>query len=249
MNSTIETILHHRSIRKFTNEKLTKEQISLLVRSAQAASTSSYVQAYSIIGVTDTGKRKMLAKLAGEQSYVEESGHFFVFCADLYRHEKMGEWKQEDVTESLESTEKFLVATIDAALAAQNMSIAAESLGLGICYIGGIRNHLAEVDKILGLPKRVIPLFGLCVGYPDHTSSHKQRLPEEHIYHENVYEIEEQVMKQQIAEYDEKISAYYEKRTNGRRKAGWSDQMVSMLAVPKRMDVKEYLLKKGYNKK
>ena len=108
----------------------------------KAASTSSNIQAYSIIGITDPEKKKKLAELAGNQSYVEKNGHFFVFCADLYRHEIVGEMENSDVITSIESTEKFMVTLIDTALAAQNAAIAAESMGLGICYIGGIRNHL-----------------------------------------------------------------------------------------------------------
>lgn len=93
MNNTIETILNHRSIRSFTDELLTAEEIDTLVKSAQAASTSSYVQAYSIIGVTDKEKKRKLAALAGNQPYVENNGHLFVFCADLYRHKKLAEEK------------------------------------------------------------------------------------------------------------------------------------------------------------
>ncbi|MCI2455304.1 nitroreductase family protein, partial [Listeria monocytogenes] len=70
MNKTIETILNHRSIRSFTDERLTEEEVLTLIKSAQAASTSSYVQAYSIIGVTDQKKKAKLAELAGNQPYV-----------------------------------------------------------------------------------------------------------------------------------------------------------------------------------
>lgn len=87
LNKTIETILNHRSIRSFTDERLTEEEVLTLIKSAQAASTSSYVQAYSIIGVTDQEKKAKLAELAGNQPYVEKNGHFFVFCADLKRHD------------------------------------------------------------------------------------------------------------------------------------------------------------------
>lgn len=169
MNQTIDTILNHHSVRKFTDEELTQEQIRLLVEAAQSASTSSFVQAYSIIGVKDKEKKKKLASLAGNQQYVENNGHLFIFCADLYRHTVAAEMegKKEAAQDSIESTEKFMVSLIDAALASQNMAIAAESLGLGICYIGGIRNNLVEVSQLLKTPDHVLPLFALVVGYPD----------------------------------------------------------------------------------
>lgn len=84
-----------------------------------------------------------------------------------------------------------MVSVIDAALAAQNMSIAAESMGLGICYIGGIRNNLNEVSGLLETPEYVLPLFGLVVGHPANLSDKKPRLPLDHIYHENAYQADE----------------------------------------------------------
>src|SRR4051812_27273654 len=120
MNDVITTILNHRSIRQFEDKPLTDEQINTIVSCAQAAATSSFIQAYSIIGIKDKLKKKRLAELAGNQDYVEKNGHFFVFCADLYRHSLIGENEQKNVLPSIESTEKFMVALIDASLAAQN---------------------------------------------------------------------------------------------------------------------------------
>ena len=136
MNQVIETLLQHRSIRRFTDKPLDRGQFEAIVKSAQAASTSSFIQAYSIIGITNQEKKDKLAELAGNQAYVASNGHFFVFCADLHRHMVVGELESENVKDSIESTEKFMVALIDAALAAQNAAVAAESMGLGICYIG-----------------------------------------------------------------------------------------------------------------
>jgi FMN reductase (NADPH) len=249
MNQTIETILSHRSIRNFKNEPLTDEQIHTIVQSAQAASTSSYIQAYTIIGVKDPVKKKKLAELAGNQSYVEENGHFFVFCADLYRHENIGKWEDVDVIPSLESTEKFMVALIDASLAAQNASIAAESMGLGICYIGGIRNDLEAVSEVLTLPHRVIPLFGLAVGHPAADSSVKPRLPLNAVYHEDAYRSDEAGMKAELDRYDETISSYYHERTGGKRSDRWTEQMAKMLSGKKRMYMKEFVEKRGFNKR
>jgi FMN reductase (NADPH) len=249
MNQIIETLLAHRSVRHFEDKPLTKEQIESIVLSAQSASTSSFIQAYSIIGVTDQGKKQKLAELAGNQPYVADNGHFFVFCADLHRHELIGEVEQTDLKDSLESTEKFMVMLIDAALAAQNAAIAAESLGLGICYIGGIRNNLPEVCELLKTPKRVIPLFGMAVGYPKKLNDQKPRLPLSHVYHENEYEQDPAILKQQIAEYDEMISHYYNDRTGGKRKDTWSKQMVDMLSQPRRMYMNEFIKQHGLNLK
>ncbi|MDE5414408.1 oxygen-insensitive NADPH nitroreductase [Alkalihalobacterium chitinilyticum] len=249
MNSTIETILNHKSIRKFQERSLTKEQIETIVKSAQAASTSSFIQAYSIIGVKDQQKKEKLAELAGNQAYVAQNGHFFVFCADLHRHELIGEMEEKDFSGALESTEKFMVSLIDAALVAQNASIAAESMGLGIVYIGGIRNNLEEVCQLLNVPKKVIPLFGLAVGYPDQSPDVKPRLPLAHIYHEDSYNENNSVLKDQLKDYNELISSYYEKRTSGKRKDTWTEQMAQMLSNPKRQYMKDFIEGKGFSRR
>ena len=249
MNQTIETLLSHSSVRHFEDKPLSNEQIEMIVRSAQAASTSSNIQAYSIIGITDPDKKKKLAELAGNQSYVGKNGHFFVFCADLYRHEIIGEIENQDVMTSIESTEKFMVTLIDASLAAQNAAIAAESMGLGVCYIGGIRNHLDEVCDLLKTPQRVIPFFGMAVGYPEKRVDQKPRLPLSHIYHENEYEQDVLKYKSQLEEYNEIVSQYYNERTGGIRKDSWTEQMVGMLGNPRRMYMNEFIKKQGLDKR
>jgi FMN reductase (NADPH) len=241
MNEVIATILNHRSIRHFEDKSLTDEQIKTIVTCAQAAATSSFIQAYSIIGIKDKGKKKKLAELVGNQEYVEKNGHFFVFCADLYRHFIIGEKEHKNVLPSIESTEKFMVALIDASLAAQNAALAAESMGLGICYIGGIRNNLNEVKKLLKTPERVIPLFGLAVGYPTKDSDPKPRLPYEHVYHEDVYEQNREVYMGQLEEYDEVISSYYYQRSGGKRKDSWTGQMANTLEKQTRMYMKDFI--------
>lgn len=248
MNQVIETLLNHRSVRSFTDETLTDEQIRLIVESAQRASTSSFIQAYSIIGVTDPEKKARLAEIAGNQQYVIDNGHFFVFCADLYRHELIGELREAEVNATLETDEKLLVAVIDAALASQNAVVAAESMGLGICYIGGIRNDMFAVKELLGLPERVLPLFGLAVGVPEHVEGQKPRLPLEHIYHENTYVADAEQLKQELDAYDATIHDYYAARGSNQRSDTWTGQMGRMLSKPSRLDVKDFLKTQGYLK-
>ncbi|MCU9612804.1 oxygen-insensitive NADPH nitroreductase [Caldibacillus lycopersici] len=248
MNATIETILAHRSVRDFEDKKLTKEQIETIVKCAQSASTSSFIQAYSIIGVTDQAKKDQLASVAGNQSYVAKNGHLFVFCADFYRHEVIGEMEDANILQTIESTEKFMVGLIDAALAAQNAALAAESMGLGICYIGGLRNDLPKVCELLEIRERVIPLFGMVVGYPAKMNEQKPRLPLEHLYHENRYEAEKESYQQQLLTYNETIKHYYDTRTAGERVETWTEQMARTLSRRTRMYMHEFVKQKGMNK-
>ncbi|WP_186577644.1 oxygen-insensitive NADPH nitroreductase [Aquibacillus kalidii] len=248
MNTTIETILNHRSIRKFTNDKVSDDQLNLIVEAASKASTSSYLMAYSIISVTDEEKKKELAQITN-QPYVQDNGHLLLFCADLYRNSVNGsENEYEEMTLNLENTEHLLVSTIDAALAAQNATIAAESLGLGICYIGSIRNNMEKVDQLFHLPKHVIPLFGLAIGTPDHNPDQKPRLPKKAYFFENEYPNHDQLT-QEIEQFDSKIAAYYKERSFNQRQDSWSAQMTRKLTIPTRMDVTTYVQSKQFNKR
>ncbi|MDF9411424.1 oxygen-insensitive NADPH nitroreductase [Brevibacillus laterosporus] len=249
MNNIIETMLNHRSIRQYEDRPLSEEQITTIVRCAQAASTSSYIQAYSIIGITDKETKRKLAELCGNQPYVETNGHLFVFCADLHRHQVIAEMEGQDLSPAIESTEKFMVAVIDATLAAQNAALAAESMGLGICYIGGLRNQLQAVTELLDIPTHVMPLFAMTVGYPLQESSQKPRLPIGHVYHQEKYNPDKQSYQQQLQEYNATISSYYQERTQGERSDTWTGQMANMLSKPARMYMKEFVEKQGLNKK
>lgn len=249
MNQVIETLLQHRSIRRFTDKPLDREQVEAIVKSAQAASTSSFIQAYSIIGITDQEKKDKLAEVAGNQAYVAANGHFLVFCADLHRHKVLGDLESADVKDSIESTEKFMVALIDAALAAQNAAVAAESMGLGICYIGGIRNDLDAVKQVLKTPEYVIPLFGMAVGYPDQETDLKPRLPLQNVYMENEYQQDQGLFEKQLQDYNKTTSEYYRERTGGKRADSWTGQMAKMLGRKTRMYMKEFVGKQNMNKK
>lgn len=248
LNQLIELIQKHRSIRHFEDRLLTDQQIKAIVESAQSAATSSFVQAYTIIGVKDKEKKKKLAELSGNQ-HVENNGHLLVFCGDFHRHELIAEMEKVDMHPALETTESFMVAIIDAALAAQNAALAAESLGLGICYIGGLRNNLEEVSKLLNIPSFVIPLFGMTIGYPVNQSSQKPRLPFEHIYHEDEYESDDSVLKKQLEDYNNTIQQYYTERTNGKRTDTWTSQMAAKFKVPTRTYMKNFVEKQGFNKR
>ncbi|MBH0163653.1 oxygen-insensitive NADPH nitroreductase [Fictibacillus sp. 7GRE50] len=247
MNEIIETILAHRSIRKFKDKPLDDETVETLVQCAQAASTSSYQQVCTIIGVEDREKKEKLAELAGNQSYVADNGYFFVFCMDYNRHTIAANMKSIDIQETIQSTEAFIVGSVDAALAAQNLSVAAESLGLGIVYIGGIRNQLQEVSALLDCPDHVLPLFGVAVGYPDAEPGKKPRLPMSAVFHKNQYQNSEET-EALLDQYEKETAAYYTERTSGKRTEGWVTQITASMATPKRTYMKEFVRSKGLNK-
>jgi FMN reductase (NADPH) len=242
MNEVIRLLQNHRSIRKFTEQQLSEEQIEAIIKSAQMASTSSNVQAYSIIGVTDPQMKKKLAHLAGDQKYVEECPIFFVFCADLHRIQTACRMREQEMMYQL--MEPFLVATIDAALAAQNAIVAAESMGLGGVYIGGIRNHPGAVSELLQLPPLVYPVFGMCIGYPAQDPLVRPRMRMQAIYHENTYDAGK--YEKEIKHYDEVTKEYYLKRSNGKIQTTWSEQMAERFSKPVRAHMRKFLEDRGF---
>lgn len=239
-NPVIDTLLNHRSIRKFKDQALSEEQVKLLIESAQAASTSSFTQSYSIIGVDDPEIKKQLRTIAYDSSYVEHNGFFFIFVADQYRNKKIGEKYKED-TSVLDTTQRLIVALGDASFAAQNMAVAAESMGLGICYIGSIQNDINKTAEILKLPDDVYPIFGLAVGYPDQAPEKKPRLPLNVVYHKNHYNPELQV--DSLKAYDREIEHYYQTRSGGTREETWTGQIAGGLEAPYRKALKPFLEK------
>jgi nitroreductase len=246
MNPTIKILQSHRSIRKFTGQLIDEQLLGDILGAGQSAATSSFIQATTVIRVTDSDKRHALVELSGGQKYVASCAEFLVLCADLHRNQQqvleLGEQPDYDWTE------QFLAATVDVGLFAQTMVIAAQSAGLGVCYIGGIRNHPDQVSDMLELPDLVYPVFGLCLGYPDQNPDKKPRLPLTAVVHQNSYNLSDSV-KADIANYDDAVKAYYVDRTKGQLDVSWSQQMVTQAAGQSRPFMRNFLESKGFMKK
>ena len=242
MNAVHALLNSHRSIRKFTDQKITEEMLSEIVCAAQSAATSSFLQGATVIRVRNPESRKKLASYAGNQPYVETAAEFLVFCADLKRPGNC--CKQYDKPFAGDYTEHFIIATVDVALMAQNLVIAAEAAGLGICYIGGIRNNPRDVSDLLELPKGVYPVFGLCLGYPDQNPECKPRLPMKVILKDEVYS--EQGDAELIAAYDEQVREYYRQRTGGGHGICWSEQVATLLSEKARPHMRDFLAEQGF---
>jgi len=191
--SALETMLAHRSIRRFTNQPIPEEDIRRAFEAGQMASTSSNVQAYCAIRVNTPMIRESLAELAGPQQKVVDCGAF-------------------------------------------------EAMGYGICYIGGLRNDLPQVDRLLNLPEGVYPLFGLCVGLPDEDPIPRPRVATGGVLFENTYPNDQRIL-EHIADYDALYEQYMHERSG--RAASWSEMMASKYTNASRIDVGPYYRSKG----
>lgn len=238
----IELMKSHASVRDYKEKQLTREEVSELIQAAQHAATSHFVQAYSVVWVTDPEKRKKLGELSRNSKQMEGAGAVFLMCADYNRLKHAGEIQGEKII--FDQAENLLVAVTDVGLLAQNLALAAESKGYGICYIGGVRNNMEAISELVGLPEGVFPVYGLTVGVPNEGNEVKPRLPVEAILHENEYD--EAKYETLLPAYDAAIQEYYERRSTNQKSETWTQQMANFLKRPHRQDLKDVLAKKGY---
>ena len=221
-NDTMDVLLSHRSVRGFLSDPLPSGTLEALVAAAQSASSSSNVQAWTVIAIENAETKAALAKIAGGQKHMEECPLLLVWCADLGRTKQMGE-RHNYPTEATGFLESFVVSVVDAALAAQNATVAAESFGLGMVYIGALRNNPEEVARILKLPANVVAAFGMCVGYPDPARPFniKPRLPQRVILHREHYDTS--LPQEALDSYDTTLMAF--QRVEKIREVGWTGAM------------------------
>lgn len=188
-NETLDTLLAHRSVRKYLAGKpLPEGAIEIAVAAAQSAPTSSNLQLWDLIVVEDSERKARINAVSGNQQHIADAPVLLVWVANLARLRTIAS-DRGVASEGLNYFESFLLGTIDAALAAQNALVALESLGLGACYIGALRNHPDRVAAELGLPPEAAAIFGMTVGIPDPEApaSVKPRLPQRVIVHREQY--------------------------------------------------------------
>ena len=231
----------HRSIRRYTGEPIPEPVLIELIRAGQGAASSSFIQAYSVIRVTRPEARSTIARAAGNQPWIEQAAEFLVFCADLRRVDRACRDQGAGPLEGW--TEHGLAAVVDTTLMAQNVLLAAESLGLGGVFIGGIRNDPQVLVDVLQIPKLVVPLFGLCLGWPAESPGVKPRLPVELVLHQDCYQDPDPAA---IADYDRVMADYYRGRGNNARRSDWSGTTARAVQGKKREHLLPFLQKLGF---
>ena len=242
--SVLQTALAHRSIRKFKAQTVPADSLHAVLEAGQAASSSSFMQIVSIIRVSDPAIRAQIRPICaaggkGGQSYVETAPEFIVFCADTTRYAHFAPDAQLDWIEVL------LIGAVDVGIFAQNVLLAAESMGLGGVFIGSIRNDLAQVGKLLGCPQGVVPIVGMCLGYPDQEPMKRERLPLDVILSENRFQAASAA---DLQAYNDTIAAYYRTR-EGAAQTDWAQQIRNQFYHEVRPDLLRYLQAQGFAKR
>jgi FMN reductase (NADPH) len=248
---TIEQIFRHASVRRYRPDPISAGVIEAIAAAGQRSSTSSNLQTYSVVAVTDADKKARLAELSGNQRQILQAPVFLVWCADLSRLDRVCELRgYRQVTSYVES---FLVAAVDAAMAMQTAALAAESLGLGMCYIGAIRNQPREVIALLRLPQLVFPISGMTLGWPAVDPPVRPRLPLEAVLHWQVYDSSPEA--DALAEYDRTMieTGVYQGRqvkvrggTGHVKDYGWQEHSARRASTPMRTDLRQVLQQQGF---
>ncbi|MFI8526476.1 NADPH-dependent oxidoreductase [Promicromonospora sukumoe] len=227
--SVLDVQLGHRSVRRFLPGPLAPSVLPTLVAAAQSAPTTSNLQLWSVVAITDTARLARVAELSGQQEHVRDAPLLLVWVADVARVRTLAERRNTAVhaTGYLETT---VTAYLDAALAAQNAMVAAESLGLGTVYLGGVRDRPEALAAELRLPRGTAPVVGLVVGRPDPAARPgrvKPRLPQAVVLHHETYDTARQL--RPLAAYERRMTDFY--REEG-MDGGWIGRTLTRLRGP-----------------
>ena len=181
----MEIINRHVTIRKFTNKQVPEKLLESILYSGTRASTTGNMQWYSMIVSVDSEQRGKLAPLHFHQPVAQNAPVLLTFVADVYR---FSQWcRASNANPGYDNFLSFFTASIDALLAAQNVCIAAENNGLGICYLGTTTYNAREIINVLNLPKLTFPVTTVALGYPAEIPALTDRIPLRAVVHRETY--------------------------------------------------------------
>ncbi|RJF40487.1 NADPH-dependent oxidoreductase [Actinomyces sp. 2119] len=228
-SATIATQMAHRSIRAFSEEPVGEEIMTTLLDVARHGATSSFQQQTTIIRVKDPEVREAVHAASGQPYVGGHRGELLVLVVDLHRNAVIRQ-RAGVCLEPLERMSLFLQGVEDTVIAAQNLVVAAESLGLGTVYLGSLRGGLRGLIRALHLPLRTFPLLGLLVGHPAQVPQYKPRLPREVTVGTDRYPEPEDHM-EALAVYDEVVREYYDLRDTSARVDSFTSQIARNLGT------------------
>lgn len=197
-NETINIIDERRSIRAYSSQKLTEEEINTIIHSAMRAPTAGNMMFYSIIQIKDQEMKEKLVKTCDNQPLIAKAPLVLLFLADVQRwwdYFKIsnieGQCEEEKIEFQTPQESDLLLSCCDALIAAQNAVIGAEAIGIGSCYIGDIMENYEVHREMFNLPRWVFPITLICFGYPKGDKKKiplTTRFPEKFIHFKNQYE-------------------------------------------------------------
>ena len=245
---TIELIYQHGSVRHYKPDPVPDSMIEEIIAAGQRASTSSNLQTYSVVMTTDRDKTKVIQEITGGQEHITQAPVFLLWCADFSRLQRV--CSHQGYSINVGHIENFLVGTVDAAIASQNAGLAAESLGLGFCYIGAIRNDPRQVISLFKLPELVYPMFGMTLGWPVKAPLIRPRLPLKAVLHKETYQENDL---NYLKEYDQEMidTGIYSGRQVDQQdqeptEYGWMEHSARRVSKPSRAGLRDTIIEAGF---
>ncbi len=182
----IECMKKRRTIRQYTEQEIPESLLNELLEIASRASNTGNMQLYSVVVTRDKAGKEKLAPAHFNQPMITSAPVVLTFCADANRFVKWAE--QRKAQAGFDNLQMFIAATIDAMLFAEAFAEAAEERGLGLCYLGTTAYNADQIIRILSLPKLVVPIVTITLGYPaEPLPAQSERLPIEAIRHTEQY--------------------------------------------------------------
>ena len=221
-DSVLDLLKSHTSVREYTDRPVDEATRTAILEAAFAASSSCFLHLVTVIRVTDPEKRRALFEASGTQPQVLSAPEFWVFCADYHRNQKLC------AEADLGWTEQLVTGTLDVGICVQNAMTALEALGLGGCFIGGLRNHIADADRMLELPEQVYPVLGLPLSVTVMENRYEEADPEA------------------LAAYDAVTEKYFATRSRSPREDSWSRGIEGVMKRERRTFMLDYLRSKGF---
>lgn len=216
MNPTLDLIDQHRVFREFDpNATVSDTDLTAIIHAAQRAPSWMNGQHYSIINVSDPAQRQAIVEWQPKNPQIEQCSVFLVFVIDGYRAFLANQSHNQGQNAPLSfagfaDADTLITLTTDAAMAAQNATLAAESLGYATCPIGGLRQAAKPLIDLLALPKYTYPIFGLCIGKPALDMPIKPRLPMDAVFFDNRYQTDD--LPKRLAQYEQTMLEFGEAR-------------------------------------
>ena len=249
--TALARILERRTHRRYRDEPLDEALVETLLACALSASSKSDLQQASIVRVRSPESQAEIARWLPAMPWIGEAPLFLVFCGDNLRLRRAAALRGKPFPN--DNVDMFMNAAVDAALAMQTFTLAAEAAGLGCCPISEVRTHIDRLTELLCLPAGVFPVAGLCVGWPEREGYVSMRLPPALAIHEDTYDATG--AEEQIEAYDRRRDAVYRLPADRQREVerfgaasfyGWSEDKARQYSRPARPGFRDYLRRQGF---
>lgn len=246
----VESIVKHRVTRRYSPRPLDQALVRLICACALSAPSKSDLQQRDILVIDDAAIRHDIAAMIRDMPRVGQAPVLLVFLANGRRLPQIAELREKPFPNN--HFDLVFNAATDAAIALATAVTAAEAMGLGTCPISVIRDHAPRISELLGLPDRIIPFAGLCLGWPADDGRMSPRLPLAMTVHRNRFE--EHDAPGMIEAYDrrrEALAPYRAQRDTSlwgqAAEYGWSEEKARHYAQPQRMDFGAYVRSRGFS--